>query len=178
MGLIMRTWHIAKKLLEICDSPNDVKQVIQLLNTATSIRDICSKLQQFSSHEFTVRTDNSDQEDEYGYLQISEKAVGAPVSVEVTSEIAQAYQLETLLRASGKTNKQIETWVTENFDITHRIGKGSLRLYLARVLNYADLSLRNRMLGAAYGLVSKDSNTNSDILQFWDALDKRFTIRD
>ena len=179
----MQTWDLAKLLLGNCSSTEDVDQILLVLNNAGSIRDICSKLEGFSSLEFPVLSEVSDHEHEFSYpLESSKesssnlkeilKTVGSP------SGIAQAYQLEALLRASGKTNKQIEQWVTENFEIRRNVGKGSLRLYLARVLNIADLKSRNRILAAAYELVSKDIDTNADIVDFWDELDKRFVVSD
>lgn len=170
----MQTWDIAKLLLANCESADDVDSILQILNDLNSTRDICSRLQGFSTHHSSVVGQGSSQRDESSGppLSLNPKGLG------VASEIAQAYQLETLLRASGKTNKHIEQWITETFQIKRNIGKGSLRLYLARVLDAADLSSRNRILSAAHKLVSKDRTANTDIIEFWDQLDKRFATSD
>ena len=178
----MQTWDIAKLLLANCHSAEDVDQVLQLLNNANSTRDICSRLQRFSSHQLPVFSESSNEENEPSDLLPPLRTFdlglkGMSTTTGTPSEITQAYRFEALLRASGRTNKQIEQWITENFHIKRNVGKGSLRLYLARVLSAADLNSRNRMLAGAYDLISKDIDANSDILDFWDELDKRFITR-
>ena len=181
----MHTWKIAKILVENCTSPEDVDEVIQLLSNALAIQDICWMLTAFSNSQSLpsspqARAGKGQQSDSCSSQPKSRntKGLGAGKGLDDDSEVAQAFQLETLLKASGKTNRQIEQWMSENFNVRAVVGKGSLRLYLARVLRKADLSLRNRILGAAQSLVGKDSPGTSDIKDYWDELEKRYIPSD
>ena len=74
------------------------------------------------------------------------------------------------------TNRQVEQWINSKFDVNVVMGKGSLRQYLTKVLNKADLGMSNRMLSAAQRLVMDGSSGDSDIRNYWDELDKRHTF--
>ena len=181
----MRTWEIAKTLVGNCTSPKDVDQVIQLLNNTVAIQDICSMLSSFSETQ-SLNSPNrigatkdrlaSSQSSQPESRSISRHR--AAKEFDDSSEVAQAYQIEALLRASGKTNREIEQWMSENFNVKAAVGKGSLRLYLARVLRKADLGLRNRILSAAQNLSGKDISGTSDIKDYWDELEKRYVVSD
>ena len=181
----MRTWEIAKILVGNCTSPEDVDQAIQLLNNPVAIQDICSMLSSFSKTQSLtspqrVGATKGSQTSSYASQPESRNTSGrgATKGLDDSSEVAQAYQLEALLRASGKTNRQIEQWMSENFNVKAVVGKGSLRLYLARVLRKADLGLRNRILSAAQNLAGKDISGTSDIKDYWDELEKRYVVSD
>ena len=181
----MRTWEIAKALVGNCTSPEDVDQVIQILNNAVAIQDVCSILASFSNSPSSTSPQQVGTKKERESNSFSSRAEprsmgqrGAGKGVDGSFEVAQAYQLEALLRASGKTNKQIEEWMSENFNVQAVVGKGSLRLYLSRVLRKADLSLRNRMLASAQNLVRKDISGTADIRAYWDELEKRYLASD
>lgn len=181
----MRTWEIAKILIGSCTSPEDVDEVIQALNNAVAIQDICAMLTSFSNSQSSTSPQEvgiKKGQRGSGFSSPAEsrstKRWGVGERLGDSSEVAQAYQLEALLRASGKTNRQIEQWMSENFRVQTVVGKGSLRLYLSRVLRKADLSLRNRMLAAAQNLVGKDISDTSDIRAYWDELEKRYVASD
>ena len=94
-----------------------------------------------------------------------------------SSGLTTAKRLEVLFRNKGMTNQQVELWVNDNFSVAQaNLGKGSLRKYLVRVLNNADLGANNRLLAAAQRLVNEDSNETSDIKHYWDELDKHFFV--
>ena len=181
----MRTWEIAKVLVGNCTSPEDVDQVIRLLNDTVAIQDICSMLSSFSETQSltspqkvgaTKRRQTSSYASQPASPSTSRR--GSSKGLDDSSEVAQAYQLETLLRASGKTNREIEQWMSENFNVNAVVGRGSLRLYLSRVLRKADLGLRNRILSAAQNLAGKDIPGTSDIKDYWDELEKRYVVSD
>lgn len=181
----MRTWEIAKILVENCASPEDVDQVIQLLNSAVEVQGICSMLTSFSSDRplspaRIVGAKRNRQASSHSSQPESWKAseLAGGQRVNEYSDIAQAFQLETLLRGSGKTNKQIEQWMRESFDVNAVVGKGSLRLYLARVLRKADPGLRNQMMAAAQRMAGNDMSGTSDIKDYWDELEKRYIPSD
>ena len=72
------------------------------------------------------------------------------------------------------TNKQVEEWITENFSVGSTVGKGSLRKYLVRVLDDADLGLKNRIIAATQQLANDQDTKNSDLVEYWDGFDKHF----
>ena len=181
----MHTWEIAKILVGNCTSPEDVDQVIQLLNSTVAIQDICSMLSSFSETQSLnspnkVGATKGRQASSHASQPESQSISRHRAAKELddSSEVAQAYQIEVLLRASGKTNREIERWMSESFNVKAVVGKGSLRLYLARVLRKADLGLRNRILSAAQNLSGKAILGTSDIKDYWDELEKRYVVSD
>ena len=72
------------------------------------------------------------------------------------------------------TNKQVEDWIKENFSVGSTVGKGSLRKYLVRVLDNADLGLKNRIIAATQQLANGQDTENSDLVAYWDGFDKHF----
>ena len=181
----MRTWEIAKALVGNCTSPEDVDQVIRLLNDSVAIQDVCSILSSFTKSQALTspqKLGNTKGRQTSSYaprLESRSTIRREPTKgLDDSSEVAQAYQLEALFRASGKTNRGIEQWMSENFNVKAVIGKGSLHQYLTRVLRKADLGLRNRILSAAQNLAGKDTPGTSDIKDYWDELEKRYVVSD
>ena len=103
----------------------------------------------------------------------SEKSRG---EARLSSMEASASQLEALFRTIGMTNKQVEQWITDNFGVQVIVGKHSLRKYLIRVLDVADLGLTNRLLSGAQRLSMNSGSLTSEIREYWDQLDKHFAV--
>ena len=181
MVIAVRTWEIAKLLLQSCHSKNDVVEVVATLRNPQAIEEVCSLLAGFSDSPNPVD----------GY-QVNVPSVSVIKSNTPISKIARlaggndefgsttdsvsatAEQLEATFRSARMTNKQVEQWVADHFDVTAVLGKRSLRDYLRKVLIDADLSLRNRILAWAQQLVSDGTQPSSDLKKYWDELDKRF----
>lgn len=180
----MRTWDIGKLLLERCSSPEDVGQVIKLLKEPAAIQNICAMLTAFSdaklaleNHEHTPATRGTDK------IISPSKATKAKIErirgyLSDSSTEGVTEQLQLLFRTNHMTNKEVEQWITDNFNISTSVSKDSLRKYLGRVLKNADLGLSNRILSAAQRLVSEEATATSDIKDFWDAYDKHFSAHE
>ena len=172
----MRTWDIAKLLLERCDSCQDVDQVIETLNDTLALQELCRILSSFASHP---RVDAPPLTLGGRPTAVSEpERQAADDDVKVLPDIskdATAEQLGVLFRSCGMTNKQVVQWFETNFKIDVPIRKGSLRQYLMKVLAGADLGLANRILATAQGRLPGDSRKKSDIGDYWDRLDKQFS---
>ncbi len=179
----MRTWNIAKLLIEHCDSPEDVDQVIVILRDSSATQQVCSILSAFSNSKLTLSHTDADGS------TITRKEWTATVpkvrksvkkkgieGVYDTSKVSTVNELESLFRSAGMTNKQVEQWFANYFSVRVTIGKDSLRKYLTKVLNKADLGLCNRILAAAQRLVNKESAGASEIKTYWDEFDKRYSV--
>ena len=179
----MHTWNIAKLLIESCNSPEDVEEVIVTLQDPDAVQQVCSFLTAFSNNKPSASRRKAKAPTMQGVGNYgSSTKIGKPATGKSggdfthSSKDATAAQLESLCRASGMTNKQVEQWFTDNFNVRVPIGKDSLRKYLAKVLNSADLGLTNRILAAAQRLVSDQATSTSDIKNYWDGLDKHFSV--
>ena len=176
----MHTWDIAKLLLTHCGSPEDVRQMVEVLQDPTTVKDICVILDRFvEGHDSTD-----------GYHQIG--SAGATGRVVAPSpplkpgkliprsrtagnvNLTAADELASLFRVRGMTNHQVELWLFDSFALHLSVGKDSLRKYLARVLNSTDLGTRNRIIAAAQRLTSDGTERASEITEYWNELDKRF----
>ena len=93
-----------------------------------------------------------------------------------SSMAAGVSQLEALFRTIGMTNKQVEQWITDNFEVQVIVGNYSLHQYLTRVLDGADLGLTNRLLSGAQRLAMNTGSSTSEIREYWDQLDKHFAV--
>ena len=179
----MRTWDVAKQLIECCDSPEDVGEVITILRDPAAIKEVCSLIVGFSDKKHsgfnselsapTVQVDSG-----YSSYARGDKLPSSNTRKrsDDNSKLATARQLEALFRSKGMTNQQVEQWINNNFTVRANLGKDSLIKYLTKVLNQADLGLSNRLLAAAQRLVSEKSQANSEIKNYWDELDKRFSV--
>ena len=179
----MRTWDVAKRLIEHCNSPEDVRQVIAILRDPAAVEEVCSLIAGFSSNRHS--SVNS------GKTTPPVQVVGSsslysegdkPPSTNArkrshdSSKLTTARKLEALFRTSGPTNQQVEQWINSDFQVRANLGKDSLLKYLTRVLNQGDLGLSNRLLAAAQRLVSENLQANSEIRDYWDEQDKRFSV--
>ncbi len=178
----MRTWDVAKRLIEHCESPEDVSQIIAILRDPAAIQEVGSLIAGFSNDKHSsfnsaltgatnqgVGSSSSYSETDKSPLRRARKS-----STDI-SKLATASQLVTLFRTKGMTNRQVEQWINDNFNVRANLGKDSLHKYLTKVLNQADLGLSNRLLAAAQRLVSEKSQATSEIRDYWDGLDKRFS---
>lgn len=179
----MLTWDIAKLLIEKCDSPEDVTQVIVTLRSPSSIEEVCSLLTAFSNGGHPSTNSKQTSQTMQGMRSQSPSAGDGKSTSSRTkkepvdsSSLAAAKQLEALFRSKGMTNQQVEQWVNSNFSARAILGKDSLRKYLTRVLNNVDLGVRNRILATAQRLVNEDYKGTSEIKDYWDELDKSFSV--
>ena len=177
----MRAWDIAKLLMEHCKTPDDVEQIIMVLNDRLTMGEVCSMLSAFSnrkaasSHADVPMARKESRPGRVPEVKQAETASGGTTLLD-TSKAAAVDQLESLFRSGGMTNKQVEQWCNTNFNIHFAVGKGSLRRFLTRLLNGADLGLTNRILAAAQREIMTDASDTSDIKSYWDELDKRFSV--
>ena len=145
----MKTWDIAKFLIQSCSSPEDVGQILATLQDPKEVGRVCELLSSFSAVGPPAQTR------QVGNLSgnvvakngsPSKRAKAATKKASVTkassSEEAIADRLEPLYRNNGMTNKQVEEWIADNFNVGATVGKRSLREYLVRVLDGADLGLK------------------------------------
>ena len=178
----MNTWNIAKILVESCSSPRDVDQVIATLQDADAVREVRSLLTVFSTGKTFVssrnteahtmqRTGNHDSFTMAGKSAIQKGGGDSPHR----AKDATIRQLESLFRMSEMKNKQVEQWITNKFNLRVAVGKGSLRGYLAKVLDNANLNLTNQILSAAQRLKDDRVASPSDIKNYWDGLDRHFS---
>ena len=177
----MNTWDIAKLLVESCSSPKEVDQVIETLHDPDAVLEVRSLLAVFSTSKTFVlpnaKASTFQRSGSYGSsTRIDRRATrkSGGNSPHRTKD-ATIRQLESLFRASGMTNHQVEQWITDNFNLRATVGKGSLSRYLTNVLNKANLSLTNRILAAAQRLKDDGATSTSDIKNYWDGLDKHFS---
>ncbi len=183
MGLAMRTWDVAKRLIEHCESPEDVSQIIGILRDPMAIQEVCSLISGFSDNKRSSLNSATTAAPTQGVRSSSsspetDKSPSSRVRKSSTdsSKLATVSQLVTLFRTKGMTNQQVEQWINNNFNVRANLGKDSLHKYLTKVLNPADLGLSNRLLAAAQRLVSEKSQATSEIRDYWDGLDKRFSV--
>ena len=178
----MRTWDIAKILIERCRSPEDVDQAIMVLRNPETAREVCTFLTSFSNKEKFISQDRTETATSQYKSNVDPSPSAAKTNagtkrsthLVTSSRRAIAIHLETLFRASGMTNRQVEQWVTTNFPISITVNKSSLLDYLIRVLNRSDLGMTNRIFAAAQRLANDKSVSTSDISNYWDGLDKHF----
>ena len=179
----MRAWNMSKLLMEHCNSAEEVGELLATLNDPVALQEVRSMLSAFSNG--TPVSSEPDDEDQMtggkgrGASGHKTKQPGTAKNPEIrlsTSKVAATDQLESLFRSREMTNRQVEQWINSKFDVNVVMGKGSLRQYLTKVLNKADLGMSNRMLSAAQRLVMDGSSGDSDIRNYWDELDKRHTF--
>ena len=172
----MGAWEIAKLLLEHCESEVDVERLLLTLDDPSELRELRTMLSAFAT-----------------YMEVETSSAIAPAAPVVVPEAQQrpkagrvrvlpdasratmSDQLESLFRSYGLTNSQVERWFSTNFEINVPIKKGSLQQYLMKVLKDVDLALGNRILAAAQAQMMRDSSQTSEIKDYWDELDKRFS---
>ena len=178
----MRTWDIAKLLMERCNSPEDVERVIVSLKDPAAMQEVCSMLAAFSNNKSAVshadfNVSMMGKGRSAPSFKVGQSSIGKDTGVLLdTSKISTIDQLESLFRSAGMTNKQVEQWVCDNFHASVTVGKGSLRRYLTKLLDNADLGLINRILSAAQRVMRDGSSATSDIKSYWDEFDKRYTF--
>lgn len=174
----MRTWDIAKILLNHCNSPEAVDQVLMTLEDPSEFRNLYAMLLPFATqrHECLPsgrahpssadRRVSGHHSGKLARANLPEPLPNQPVSADAVA------RLESLFRADRMTNAQVQQWMSTHFDSSIPVGKGSLHNYLSRVLNRADTATRNRIFAAALRL-DKDSPELDDLRSYWDLLDKR-----
>ena len=183
----MKTWNIAKILIQSCSSPEDVSRILATLRDPKEVESVCELLSSFSAivppeQPLQISNGNDNVVAKNGSLSNRTKGGTKKISASIartsasTSEEAIADKLEPLFRNNGMTNKQVEEWVTTNFNVRATVGKSSLRKYLIRVLLGADLGLKNRILGAAQQLANSQDSKDSDLVKYWDGFDKHFGV--
>ena len=179
----MRTWDVAKRLIEHCNSPEDVRQVIAILRDPAAAEEVCSLIAGFSSnrHSSVNSGKTAPTVQVVGSSSLYSEGDKSPSSnarkrSHDSSKLTTARQLEALFRTRGMTNQQVEQWINSDFQVRANLGKDSLLKYLTRVLNQGDLGLSNRLLAAAQRLVSENPQANSEIRDYWDEQDKRFSV--
>ena len=177
----MKTWNIAKILIQSCSSPEEVSQILTTLQDPKEVKRVCEHLGSFSAvpppaqtRQVGNRSGNVVAKNE----SPSNRAEGATKKISAStpssSEEAIADRLEHLFRNNSMTNKQVEDWFTGNFNVGATVGKRSLRKYLVRVLDDADLGLKNRIIAATQQLANDPDAQDSDLEQYWDGFDKHF----
>ena len=179
----MRTWDLAKRLIEHCESPEDVSQIIAILRDPAAIQEVCSLIVGFSNNKYSrldpvftaTRSPSAGSSSSYSEIDKLPSSRARKPSTD-SSKLATASQLVTLFRTKGMTNQQVEQWINHHFEVRTNSGKDSLLKYLTKVLNQADLGLSNRLLAAAQRLANENAQTTSEIRVYWDELDKRFSV--
>ena len=172
----MRSWEIARLLLNRCSSSQDVDQVLETLSDPLALEELRAMLRSFASNHGVDTPSTMPKREPLFTPELGQQAVDDRVkALPDTSKSALAEQLEVLFRAGEMTNKQVEQWFATNFQIVVPIGKGALRKYLLKVLTGADLGLGNRILATAQGRLTTDSAKKSEIKDYWDQLDKHFS---
>ena len=172
----MRTWEIAKLLLDNCESQRDVDEVLQTLSNSSETQKVLTMMSPFasSSYESTSDVVVSKQKRSPGELEGTAGKKKGSALIDTTKN-STAEQMESLFRSCGMTNKQVEQWFAGNFKIQIPIGKGSLRNYIARILSGVDLGLSNRILSTIQRQANSGLSDNSDIEKYWDQLDRHFS---
>ena len=179
MGITMRTWDVAKVLMQSCKSPEEVAEVITILKDPMSIDEVCSRLRPFSdlTSDVMIAGSNATANKKLpgnGDALNMPTATTKPGSRHLDPALSAAVgQLEVVFRAKGMTNNDVERWVTTHFDVRGVLGKDSLRKYLYKILKNSDLSFQNRLLASAQQLVTGDKKGVSDLEQYWEKLDNR-----
>ena len=175
----MTSWDIAKYLIQSCNSPEEVSHVVATLQNPQEVERVCDILTSFSVTTPTKQSHRGSKE-KPGPLALNgasakRRSVNKTggTKTDSTGE-AIAVKLEPLFRDQGMTNQQVEEWVASNFSIVEAIGKRSLRKYLIRVLDSADLGLKNRIMAAAQQLGNDPGAEDSDLVKYWDGFDKHF----
>ena len=165
----MRTWDIAKVLIESCSSPEEVEKVIGTLSDPDAAQRVCAFMAAFASYEPSIsylRVEPPvvrEAERRGSSSEVDEIVVGkSGESVVVLSRKASVDQLHALFRTSGMTNKQVEQWLTRNFGVQVSVGKDGLRKYLNKVLAGADSDLRNRVMTATERLRNNNNPPSGD----------------
>ena len=177
----MKSWDIAKLLIQSCSSPEEVGEIIAALQEPKEVERVCSLLGSFAPvgpstppPQVGNRGGNVVAKNEASSKRVKDATKNISPSTANTSEEAIADRLEPLFRKSGMTNKQVERWITGNFAVAATVGKRSLREYLVKVLDRADLGLKNRIIAAAQQLASDQDDQDSDLVKYWDGFDKHF----
>lgn len=178
----MKAWDIAKLVIERCDSSEEVGRAIAVLSNPEQTKQMCYLLEPFANNDPQVdQTDPPKKSREKPERQDPKLVNGGPNSDDPkipsigASSRAIASQLEPIFRKKGMTNKQVEEWVTGNFDIQLSVGKGSLSSYLVKVIDAASLGLKNRIFAEAQYLTNGAKSRSSDLKEYWDAFDAHFS---
>ncbi len=177
----MNTWDIAKLLIQGCNSPDDIGRTLSTLRNPKDVERVCELLTAFSGVMPATQIHQSGKTNDDAPPVNGSPANRAKGTVKKrrpetanSSEEAIAIKLEPLFREQGMTNIQVEEWFSTNFRIGRTIGKRSLRKYLIRVLDSADLGLKNRIIAAAQQLGNDPDAEDSDLVKYWDGFDKHF----
>ena len=177
----MKTWDIAKLLVQSSTSPDDVGQTLATLRDPKEVDRICELLTAFTAVVPATQTHESGKTNDEALTvngSAANRAKGTvkkrQLEISNSSEEAIAIKLEPLFREHGMTNIQVEEWFSTNFSIGKTVGKRSLRKYLIRVLNSADLGKKNRIIAAAQQLGNDPDAEDSDLVKYWDGFDKHF----
>lgn len=183
MESAMNTWDIAKQLIQSCNSPDDVRKTLSTLRNPKEVERVCELLTAFSVEVPATQTHQSGKSNGNALANngVSPKktkgsAKKTGLATTTSTEETIAVKLEPLFRDRGMTNIQVEEWFATNFSVATTVGKSSLRKFLIRVLDSADLGTKNRIMAAAHQLGSDTKNEDSDLVKYWDGFDKHFGV--
>lgn len=171
----MSAWKIAKLILDNCNSPQDVDEMLLTLDSFAEMQELRGMIASFSTtarNEPPVATNGGPSSRKYEPQTSSPEQ--KPTILTGVSSGTTVKQMEILFRECGMTNKQVEQWFSAKFKIAKPIGKGSLRNYLAMILSEIDLGLTNRILSTIQRESLPGSSIKSDIEDYWDKLDAHF----
>ncbi len=153
------SWHLARALLQVCDSEDDLRMVRQALrDTETRERLLSTLIELFH----TLKRD--------AMLTPKTLANTEPLSQFPRGELVE--HLDELFRQHlAMKNDAVEEWLRSRFDVRNRIGKSSLREYLRRVLRDGPPNLGRQIVAQAEKEFPAVVGRGADLRRFWDKLD-------
>lgn len=154
----MNTWRLARALVGICESPQDVNRVLRILKDRGKSAEVYNLLSNFSEHIGDQRH------------------TPARRSRQTTHQYSKDVErLARLFRDAGMTNLQVEQWLKSRFTVDQAISKDSLKKYLNRVMRFGNNAMSGQIAAVAYREFVRGPNNRSEVEEYWDSLDRKMS---
>tara|TARA_B100000315_G_scaffold94937_1_gene87235 strand:- start:868 stop:1347 length:480 start_codon:yes stop_codon:yes gene_type:complete len=151
----MNTWELARHLVSICDSPDDVQYILAVLQDPEARSQLSDLLERFA-----------------GEPRQSPRHVPQSKQREIVARLSRdSNELVEMFRARGFKNSDVQDWLNQRLGINLPIGKLSLIEYLGRILQLGSPSAKNRIKSALTQDLGRESKSPLELEEYWDRLE-------
>ncbi|MCI0564494.1 MAG: hypothetical protein MN733_38985 [Nitrososphaera sp.] len=155
----MKTWDVAKALIGVCQSAEDVDELNEMLDSAATRRELRKLLSGFAMERRS------------GDRQPINRAENVDLSNISNLEVID--RLRKLSRNLGLTNAAVESWIRRRFNLDSGLRKKeSLESYLTRIFRTKESNFPKRVLATALDELVYSSQSQSELRTYWDEFDK------
>ena len=155
LGACNDTWELARHLVSICDSPDDVQYILAVLQDPEARSQLSDLLERFAGEP---------RQSPRHVLQSKQREIVARLSRD-------SNELVEMFRARGFKNSDVQDWLNQRLGINLPIGKFSLIEYLGRVLQLGSPSAKNRIKSVLTQDLGHESKSPLELEEYWDRLE-------